>query len=123
MLSVGFAGVNYGMLLNLGNVSLDQVTTEDHRVSFMVSYDPPTQEEKARVEYGHFGKGLTVGDVQYRKRVDAVVENTYVLRSIDFFKSDVLVAFRVVRKDSDGSLILAWKLLKKYPTPKLARAN
>lgn len=123
-LSVGFAGANYGMLLNLGNVSLDQVTSEDPRISFMVSYDPPSQEPKARVEARQFGgKGITVGDVEYRNRVPAVVDNTYLLRSIDYSTSDVLVAFRVVRKDSDGSVILAWKLLKKYAVPKLAQAN
>jgi hypothetical protein len=52
-----------------------------------------------------------------------VVNNSYVLRSIDYARSDLLVAFRIVRQDSDGSVVLLWKLLKKYPTPALARAN
>jgi hypothetical protein len=34
-------------------------------------------------------------------------------------RTDVLVAFRVVRKDADESVTIAWKLLKKYPEPKL----
>ncbi|MEK6283404.1 MAG: hypothetical protein AABN95_23880 [Acidobacteriota bacterium] len=42
------------------------------------------------------------------------------LRSIGYRASDVLVAFKVVRQDTDGSVILAWKLLKKYPVPTLA---
>jgi hypothetical protein len=51
------------------------------------------------------------------------VNSSYLLRSIDYSNSDVLVAFKVVRKDSDGSVILAWKLLKKYLVPELARGN
>jgi len=51
------------------------------------------------------------------------VNTTYLLRSINYVASDVLVAFRVVRKDSDGSIIIIWKLLKNYPRPKLARSN
>jgi hypothetical protein len=43
------------------------------------------------------------------------------LRSINYSDSDVLVAFRVLRKDTDGSLIIAWKMLKEYPVPDLAR--
>jgi hypothetical protein len=46
---------------------------------------------------------------------------TYILRSIDYSESDVLVAFRVVRRDTDGSVIIAWKLLRKYAVPQLAR--
>jgi hypothetical protein len=33
----------------------------------------------------------------------------------------LLVALKVVRQDTDGSLIIAWKLLKKFPKPELAR--
>ena len=36
-------------------------------------------------------------------------------------RSDVLVAFRVVRFDNDGSAIIAWKLLKSFSKPQLNR--
>lgn len=124
LLSVGFAGADYGMIVNLGNIPLDQLNPEDARVSFLAAYEPPQEEPKARAEARQSaGKGFTVGELEYRNRVPAVVDNTYVLRSIGYSTSDVLVAFRVIGKDSDGSIVLAWKLLKKYPTPKLARAN
>src|SRR5262249_1579301 len=35
----------------------------------------------------------------------------------NYEEDDVLVVFRVHRQDTDGSLIIAWKLLKRYPTP------
>ncbi len=71
-LSVGFAGADYGMLTNIGDVSLEDIT---------------------------------------------------LLRSIDYNATDVLVAFKVVRKDIDRSVVIVWKLVKKYPKPDLARAN
>jgi hypothetical protein len=57
----------------------------------------------------------------YKERVPVEVGATYVVRSVNFDFSDVLVAFRVVRQDTDGSLIIAWRMLEKYPTPRLAR--
>ena len=46
---------------------------------------------------------------------------TYLLRSISYSRADILVALQVVRKDSDGSMIIAWKLLKSFATPEVAR--
>ncbi len=124
LLSVGFAGADYGIMVNLGNIPLDQLNSEDARVSFLAAYEPPQEEPKARTEARQIaGKGFTVGELEYRNRLAAVVDNTYVLRSIGYSDSDLLVAFRIIRKESDGSIVLAWKLLKKYPVPKLARAN
>jgi hypothetical protein len=43
------------------------------------------------------------------------------LRSISYSTADALVAFRIVRKDTDGSVTIVWKVLKKYAVPELAR--
>jgi hypothetical protein len=122
-LSVGFAGASYGMLVNLGDRSLDQVSLDYPGVKFLVSYEPPAKESSARQAATQFRQGFTVDQIRYQGRLPVVVNNSYVLRSIDYARSDLLVAFRIVRQDSDGSVVLLWKLLKKYPTPALARAN
>jgi hypothetical protein len=57
----------------------------------------------------------------YGERLRMGLNTTYLVRSVDYNTSDVLVAFRVVRIDTDGSATILWKLLKKYPAPKLAR--
>jgi hypothetical protein len=51
----------------------------------------------------------------------AAAGRTYALRSIVYEESDVLVAFRLLRQDADGSVVLLWKILKKYPKPALKR--
>jgi hypothetical protein len=42
---------------------------------------------------------------------------------IRFDVSDALVAFRVTRQDQDGSVVLLWKTLKKFPAPTAIREN
>ncbi len=118
---VGFAGANYGMLTNLGDVALETVTIEYPGAHYMSEYVVPGEEPAARAEARRFGQGVTVENAVYRSRIPAKLKTTYLLRSITYITSDVLVAFRVVRQESDGSVVIAWKMLKKYPAPKLAQ--
>jgi hypothetical protein len=119
-LYVGFAGADYGMLTKLEGARLEDVSTGLPGVIFLAKYNAVTNEPDARIEQRRFGTGTTIDGYAYKERLPAEVGATYLLRSINFGESDVLVAFRVVRKDTDGSLIIAWKLLEKYPVPKLA---
>jgi len=120
-LSVGFAGADYGMLTTLGDLPIEEITIEDPVVQFMATYHVPSEEPKARSEYRRFADGPTVDDRRYQTRLPVALGTTYLLRSINYDTSDVLVALRVIRRDADGSVIIAWKLLKKYPKPELAR--
>lgn len=36
---------------------------------------------------------------------------------------ELLVAFRIVSQDDDGSVVIVWKILKKFPSPQLTIAN
>lgn len=120
-LSVGFAGADYGMLIKLDGAGLEDISGELPGVAFLAKYSAVTNEPDARIEQRRFGTGTVIDGATYKERVPVEVGATYVLRSISFDRSDVLVAFRVIRQDTDGSLIIAWRMLEKYPTPKLAR--
>ena len=113
ILSVGFAGADNGMLTNLGDRRLEDITLNDPRTRFIAQYKPPKREPAARSEFRHFQAGVTIDGALYRTGLPVQIGATYLLRSVVYNDSDVLVAFRVVRKDSDGSVIIAWKLLKK----------
>jgi hypothetical protein len=120
--SVGFAGANFGFMLNLGDAPLETISEETEAVRFMASYQTPSPEPEARKAQTQFaGHGAQSGQWTYRDRLPVVAGTTYVLRSVNYETSDVLVAFHVVRKDADGSVVLLWKMLKNYPTPLLAR--
>jgi len=112
--SVGFAGADYGILTNLGDVPLEDITLQDPRTSVLAQYEARRSEAGARSESRRFGQGVTVNGALYRSSLPLQVNATYLLRSIIYRGSDVLVAFRVVRQDTDGSAIILWKRLKKY---------
>ena len=122
-LAVGSAGANYGMMTNLGNVPLDEIDAKDSRTRFLATYEPPRSEPDARCQARRFVSGEMIDGRLYQKRLPVQVGATYLLRSINYNESDVLVAFRVARQDDDGSVIIAWKLLKDFRPRKLENIN
>jgi hypothetical protein len=122
----GFADSEYGFLANLGNIPLDQVTLDGSGVAYAASYTPPTGQSLSAVEAEaqKFQAGVSEGGFQYISVVDAQVGSTYVLRSIQYGRSDVIVAFQVVRMDgTDGSMILIWKNLKTNTAPTILTSS
>lgn len=120
-LSVGFAGADYGLLLNLGDVSLEQVANDHVATRALLDYTPPVREAEVRAENRKLWQGIELSGFTFKGRVPAKVSNTYLLRSISMDTSDTMVVFRIVRKDTDGSLILIYKVLKTFPKPKMER--
>lgn len=102
----------YGMLTNLGEVPLDEITLQDRRARYLAEYEPAVSESKARCESRRFRQGETIDGHLYKTSLPIQVGSTYLVRSINYGTSDVLVAFRVARRDDVGSAIIAWKLLK-----------
>jgi hypothetical protein len=122
-LTTGFAGLDYGLLTNIGDVPLETVNLETPAATVFAAYNPASEEPKIRLEQRRFQMGTDVQGISASRTVPMKLNSTYVVRSISYRESDVLVAFRVVRIDSDRSAIILWKLLKKFPAPQVARAN
>jgi hypothetical protein len=121
-LSTGFAGADYGLLTNLGDVPLTSVSVETPAVQIFAAYNPPTEEPKVRLEQQRFSMGADLQGITVSRHLPLKLNSTYLLRSICIDETDVLVAFRIVRIDSDKSAILLWKMLKKNPKPTMVRA-
>ncbi len=119
-LVTGFAGADYGLIADLGSVPLSSVTQTSGEVSFLYNYRPPTKETEARIEQ-HKSHNYETETATYRRRVFYSIGHSYAVRTIDFERADVLVAFKVHRKDADGSLIIFWKLLENFDKPTLER--
>ncbi len=121
ILSTGFMGADFGFLTSLGDAPLEQVGLASQAVAYLAEFVAPAPEPSAREQQRRTGAGFIEAGHPYRRSLPAVIDHTYVVRSISYDRFDVLVAFRVVRKDTDGSLILLWKKLKEFPTPILIR--
>jgi len=113
--SVGFAGADYGMMTDLGDLPLESLNLDHASLAFLLKYRPPRPEAQARCEQRKSSAGVVDGDGRlYKRSLPIRTGATYLLRSIVYDKYDVLVAIQVVRQESDGSVTIAWKLLKKF---------
>jgi hypothetical protein len=116
---VGLAGADFGFLVKLGDVPIETVSLEHAGVQYLAAFAAPSIEAEARDQYRRGHPGFEQAGFLYAGRIPAIVNMTYAVRSIDYRASDILVAFRVIRQDKDGSLTLIWKVLKKFPIPQL----
>jgi len=120
----GFAGADYALMTTIAEVPLETISVDHPSLKFLTSYKVPTEESEARREARAFGgRGNTIDGLLYISRVPVQLNTTYLLRSINYGDSDVLVAFRILSKETDGSITLLWKLLRKYPKPELVRSQ
>ncbi len=119
--STGFAGADFGFICDLGATPIGQVSLDHPSLHFPLTFAAPTTLPEARQQQRFTSEGFEASGFAYHRYVVAFEGRTYILRSINYETSDVLVVFHVVREDSDGSMILQWKRLKKFSTPRLER--
>lgn len=122
--SVGFAGADFGFLTRLGKVAIEDVTLDHPGARFLSTFNAPTVEAAARDQYRQAAAGFDANGFTYKSRLPLKKKkNSYLLRSVVYGVSDLLVAFRVVTRDEDGSVVIVWKILKSFPVPQLAAAH
>jgi hypothetical protein len=114
-----FAGADIGVMVSLGALPLENVDADQDGVRYLAAIVAPTREPDARQWQRRAGGGFEADGFNYKSTLPAIVNSTYVVRSIEFNQADVLVAFRVVRQEEDGSVTLLWKILEQFPTPEL----
>lgn len=117
ILSTAITVDSVGLIVRLGDVPIESVTVESAGASELDKFTPPTDHEAAKNIYANSLGGVKVGNLVYSSRIPANSNTTYVLRSTMRRRADVMIAFRIVRKESDGSVTLVWKKLKGYPKP------
>jgi hypothetical protein len=113
----GITGNCLGVLVSLGDVALQNVTTATPAAAAIAEFRPPVDylEEHRFVQVAR--AGFTFKGMEYKATLPVALNTTYTLRSISNKRADLLVAFRVVREHEDGSVTLLWKKLKINPKP------
>ena len=117
-LKTGFAGADYGLMGDLGSIPVSDVAIGQQEIDFLLKYKPPSNVLDAQAEKRK-SQEYNTGEFILRSRFPVKIGNTYVLRAIEFGKADVLVGFKVVRQDTDGSLIIFWKQIADFGKPQL----
>lgn len=128
----------HGVFTGIGDVPLESVTVQTRGAKYLSEIKPVTKYQEAVAFSKNISKGFMKDGFFYGNRIKAVENMTYVLRSIayegevpkavngvtynelDFDKrKDVMVAFRIVRKEDDGSVTLLWRELARLKSPKM----
>ncbi len=122
--SVGFAGVDFGLLAQLGTTDIRQIDEKNPAVAFLISYASSSGQPEPvwRAKQRTASDGVTSNGVVFKNRTEAIVGMSYAVRSVNEGDYDTVSVFQVVRRDpTDGSLIIAWKLLKELEKPVMKR--
>jgi hypothetical protein len=119
VLESGFYGSDTGLFVVLGDEDLAALSINNPHAQALAQVVSPTLELDERLDILRQMRGKTIDGVSYNDRVPGQIYTTYLLRSIhdDHEASDRLVALRIVRQDQDGSLIILWKELERFPLP------
>jgi hypothetical protein len=127
----------HGLLVNIGDVPLEEVSAQTKGAEFLVKFAPATDLQSAHKVDLQVIDGIKKEGFVYRRNLAARENTTYLLRSIaykgklmrvvqgvtfnefDFDKrKDVIIAFRVVRRDAESATIV-WKELDSKKSPAL----
>ena len=117
----GFNGEALGVLVALGDVPLETVTPETDGVSGLTNITPPADYFEAVSLSRRNRAGFALDKFRYGSSLPVAENTTYVMRSTSNKRADLLVGFRVLRVEENGSLTLLWRKLKVYPKPKWKR--
>lgn len=130
----------HGIFVKIGDVPLENVTLESAGLKYLVEFQPEVDYDKAKQIDERLSKGIEQDGFIYRRGFYAVEDMTYVLRSIAYDgkymravggitynelnfdkRKDIIVAFRIVDKDAEGSVTILWKELQEKDSPSVKR--
>ncbi len=130
--------VSQSFIVNFGNVPLESIMLSTPGMEFVTNFNPAVENREAGRQYSELSRGVRIGGREYREIAVADLNSTYAMRAYAFRATvllnfggwnfdvldgdkriDMIVAFRVVRKDPDGSLSVLWKELDRRKSEKL----
>jgi hypothetical protein len=137
-----------GLIAEVANVNFDSLNKNSPEIKALKEYKPDNEAAKFINQREAIRRGIVFDGYNYSDSVAAKVGSTYILRSIayrmiapsqgltdeqffpvmislDIFdlRTDSIVAFQIVGKEKDGSLILLWKELNQKDAPIFKRTS
>ncbi len=113
------SGYSLAVFAALENVRLEEVSLQHPALQALTELQPATQYQDFISQIKQYNTGVQIGQQRYESSIRARFETTFVMRSINYKKADVIIAFRIVQQDADGSLHILWKQLKRFPPAEL----
>lgn len=136
------------IMTSLGDIPLESLTDTSGGLKYLFDFVPQEDNKAVKKQFIEILKGVNADGYQYSRSSKALLNNTYALRLIGYrfdrsvnfrFRrveptsldnkilsasvrregADILLAFRIIRQDTDGSLTILWKKLRKQKSPKI----
>jgi hypothetical protein len=127
-----------GILVSLGDVTLENVQLTSDGLNFLNEYQPESQLSAVLKQTNQLIKGVKSGNYLYSNILSVNQNTTYALRAIAYRgtytgyvrgqqfnllgggdRVDIILVFRVIKKDEAGTLTLLWKQLSEKNAPKI----
>lgn len=132
-----------GVMVALGDIPLEQLNSKSDGVKFLTDLVPATIRSKANEQMTEFQNGLRKDNYIYTRILPLNNKTVYAMRIIayqpdefsvnlkstkdlyDFIqleddkRSDIIMAFRIVEINNDGSIWILWRELSRLDAPKL----
>lgn len=139
--------LSQAIMAPLGDIPLDSVSLNSNGMKFLKEFKPEKKSQKAKAQFTEIANRITVDGYVYGKTVNFNENQTYALRLVDYqlanrnkldpidrekiktkeeekfywFQSakraDKILVFRVIRRDTDGSITILWKELSDKKAP------
>ena len=115
------------IISNVDNLDIETLDLKSNAFSFLKSFKPSKTIKDIEIQNRIIENGITGNGYIYSNSVSVKLNSTYIFRSIafssmatpSFWNTDIYVAFKVVGKEDDGSIIFIWKKLKQKKSPTL----
>lgn len=130
--------LSQGILVSLGDASLENLSLDSEGMKFLVEFAPETNSQEASKQTRQIINGVRSGKFLYKKSLPIAENTTYAMRVVAYRgkfmrvfrgnlydvlagddRMDLILGFRVVRKSDDGSVTLLWKELQRKEAPKI----
>jgi len=112
------------VITEIGAVGLQDINIKSKAFAFLKNYKPKQTLAEIKEENKILQKGIEFNNFTYSNSVAVKLNSTYVLRSVAYLLAketkfnnagrgiDSFVAFQVVGREKDGSLVILWRELK-----------
>jgi hypothetical protein len=134
------------ILVSLGDMPLEDVSLASKGIKFLVNFYPETKIQEAKKQFKQIASIIEINGLKYGKIAQADLNSTYAVRIVAYQSNrkeivnllpltttdeekfsnlqndkrlDLTIAFRIIRKDSDGNMTILWKELAHQNAPKL----
>lgn len=139
--------LSQGIIVPLDDSPLENVSLSSNGMRYLNAFKPEKESREAKKQFAQIANVVESDSYRYAKRVRAVENTNYAMRivayrsnntirksateSVSLLKTafldlndldkrlDLALVLRIVRKDSDGSITILWKELKRQDAPKL----